>query len=172
MKKILISFAFLFMLNSCVDLYTKQPLTKAFSGSSPKAQIPYYNRPMIDAFSNAPFYSFIERHFGNLVHLNMEIYGDSPFIEVDLDNQYFIVVLADEACAKMAQQENIALVISCGGTEYNFDGEGYDFYWNRTSYILSGYFLVPENGGQVHQGIYGIRLEAVPRKEVLLRGLR
>ena len=138
-----------------------------------KVKIPLYNKSIIDASSNEPFFNFIEKNFGKMVHLNIEINGDDPFIEVNLDSEpYFAIACQDDKeCIETARAENKPILISCGGTEYNLTGEGYDFYWNRLSYILSGYFIVPENGGQVHQGIYSIVLEAIPRKEILFRNL-
>ena len=69
---------------------------------------------------------------------------------------------AAEIEANSTDEESMPLVTACGGTEYNFSGKGYEF--NKKidgSYILRGYFKVPEDGGGVHQGIYSIGLEAI-----------
>lgn len=176
------------ILNGCVSLYEKpeQPVGKSVSNSSntevkppsQKIKIPLYDKPITDtdAYSSVSFIEFIEKNFGKIIHLNMEISADSPFIEyireaTPNNNPSFSVILADKECMKVAKEENISFSSYCGGAVYNLLGEGYDFSRHRTYYILSGYFVVPENRGAYYQGFYGITLEAIPRKEILLKGL-
>lgn len=166
----------LFALSGCITFYETQPQQASNPKVKPetKLTIPLYNKEIIDFSSATLFDNFIEKNLGKLVHLNMKILGVDPFIEVETDGKpFFTVIDGNDKCVKVAKEENIPRVLACGGMSYHFSGEGYDFYmWDRTFYILSGYFIVPENVGPTQGDPYdNIMLEAIPRKEVLLRGL-
>lgn len=138
-------------------------------------KVPLYNEPITDSASGEKLFNFIEKNFGKTVQLDIKINikneGSNQFIEVNFGKEsYLLVINKNEECVRDAaeieanstDEESMPLVTACGGTEYNFSGKGYEF--NKKidgSYILRGYFKVPEDGGGVHQGIYSIGLEAI-----------
>lgn len=146
--------------------FSNQALAKA---QKTQGKVPLYNEPITDSASGEKLFNFIEKNFGKIVQLDIKINikneGGNQFIEVNFGREpYLLVINKNEECIKDAAEENIPLVIACGGTEYNFGGSGKDYEFNKKidgSYILRGYFKVPEDGGGVHQGIYSIGLEAI-----------
>jgi len=132
---------------------------------TPKGSILSFTAPATKASDAQAFQAFIDKHRGQLVHLNVQM--NPRFSRIGDKIQGKQIVWDDDLFVATSPCDAPQPVLNCAGAHFLLAGKkDYTLEYYQGGNRLDGYFTINDNT-ENHQGIY-FMLRSVPAAQVLL----